>query len=112
MYFENDPKSLEHLEGLGLEAVLAKLADGSLATAGGEFETKAKLWARDKVASVERAAREAETLSIARSALSAAKDANVIARSASRWAMWAAIAAIIAIAIATKDQILALIFPP
>jgi hypothetical protein len=50
-------------------------------------------------------AREEETLAIAR-------EANRIARSASRWAMWAAIIAIIAIVIATKDQILALIFIP
>lgn len=43
-------------------------------------------------------------------ALSIAKEANRIALSAARWAMWAAIIAIIAIVIATKDQILALIF--
>ena len=78
-----------------------------------------------------RDAREEETLSIAKSALSIAKDANRIAsedlavardnaksarKSAdaaernSRWALYAAIAAVVAVAIATKDQILALIF--
>lgn len=48
--------------------------------------------------------REEETLSIA-------KEANRIALSAARWAMWAAIIATIAIVIVSKDQILALIFP-
>ena len=67
--------------------------------------------------SAKRDAREEETLAIARDALAIAKDDLSIARDSarsarvsSRWAMWAAIIAVIAAAIATKDQILALIF--
>lgn len=61
-------------------------------------------------------AREEETLSIAKDALAIAKDANRIAsedlsaaRLNARWAMWAAIIATVAAAIAAKDQIYALI---
>lgn len=81
--------------------------------------------------SAKRDAREEETLSIAKrasviaeEALSIAKTANRLAsedlaaarstaaseRAQARWAMWAAIIATIAAVIATKDQILALIF--
>lgn len=45
---------------------------------------------------------EAETLSVA-------KEANDVARTASRWAMWASIIAVIAIFSEMKDQISALI---
>jgi hypothetical protein len=58
--------------------------------------------ARASAASAIRDAREIETLSIA-------KEANDIARSASRWAMWASIIAVIAIVSEIKDQISALI---
>jgi len=67
--------------------------------------------------SAKRDTREEETLSIARRALSIAEGANIIATrdlsaalSQARWAKWAAIIATIAAVIATKDQILALIF--
>lgn len=65
---------------------------------------------RSAAASAKRDAREEETLAIAKSANRLASDSNRIALAASRWAMYAAIIAITAIAIATKDQILALIF--
>jgi len=74
---------------------------------------------RSASSSAKRDAREEETLSIARRALSIAEDANAIATrdlaaavSQARWAKWAAIIATIAAIIATKDQILALIFTP
>lgn len=61
-------------------------------------------------------AREDESLSISKSALAAATEANRIASEArdsaaaqARWAMWAAIIATAAAVIATKDQIVALI---
>jgi hypothetical protein len=64
-----------------------------------------------------RDSREARTLAIAEDALSEAKSANRIALSnsieakrATRWAMYAQIIAVIAITIAVKDQILALVF--
>ena len=57
--------------------------------------------ARESASVSKRDAREEETLAIAR-------EANEIARSASRWAMWAAIIAVVAVA--TNDRILALIF--
>ncbi len=63
---------------------------------------KRKEEARSAAASAIRDAREIETLSIA-------KEANDIARSASRWAMWASIIAVIAIVSEMKDQISALI---
>ena len=58
--------------------------------------------ARAADSSAKRDAREIETLSIA-------KEANDIARTASRWAMWASIIAVIAIVSEIKDQISALI---
>lgn len=67
--------------------------------------------------SAKRDSREEETLSIARRALLIAEDANSIATRdlaaavlQARWAKWAAIIAMLAAAITTKDQILALIF--
>ena len=80
--------------------------------------------AQAAASSAKRDAREEETLSIARKALSiaetqaaaaaasadAAREQASAAKSQARWAMWAAIIAVIAAAIATKDQILALIF--
>lgn len=71
---------------------------------------------RAETASSKRDAREERTLAIAEDALSIAKDANRIAsedlaaaRLNARWAMWAAIIASVAVMIATKDQIVALI---
>ena len=68
-------------------------------------------------ATAARAAREVEALTIARDSASSARDSASSARlsatsafEAARWAKWAAIIAAIAIVIATKDQILTLIF--
>ena len=57
-------------------------------------------------------ARDAETRAIAIEANKLASEANLVARSQARSAWYAAIIAIIAAAIAIKDQILALIFGP
>ena len=65
---------------------------------------------RSSSAASKRDAREEETLSIAKEANRIASNALVAARSSSRWAMWAAIIAMIAIVIAAKDQILTFIF--
>lgn len=105
-----DSNDLEHLEKLGYEGVLAEMAkgDGRLGRPGSQVREEIEHWLRLKAeeralaSSAKRDAREEETLSIAR-------EANRIALAASRWAMYAAIIAITAIAIATKDQILALI---
>ena len=102
---------LAYLEKLGYEAVLLEMAkgEGRMARPGSEGREAVENWLRLKeseralASSTKRDAREERTLAIA-------EEANTIARAASRWAMWAAIAAIIAIVIATKDQILALIF--
>ena len=55
-------------------------------------------------------AREIELIDIAKATAASASAASIAARTAARWAMWAAIIATTAIAIAVKDQILALIF--
>ena len=73
------------------------------------YKPLVKEWLREQdakrtySASSKREEREEATIAIA-------KEANAIARPASRWAMWAVIMAIIAIIVAAKDQILALIF--
>jgi len=54
--------------------------------------------------------REIAMLDTAKFTAESASAAAVAARSAARWAMWAAIIAVAAIVIASKDQILALIF--
>jgi carbonic anhydrase len=99
------------------------------ALAAGRFSSTlapvAKEWLKQREdsraaeSSNKRDSREEETLSIARRALSIAEDANAIATrdlaaavSQARWAKWAAIVATVAATIATKDQILALIFLP
>lgn len=72
------------------------------------YKPLVKEWLRERdeervvAASAKCDEREIETLAIA-------KEANDIARSASRWAMWASIIAIIAIVSEIKDQISALI---
>lgn len=102
--------NLAHLEELGYEAVLLEMAkgEGRMARPGSDGREAVENWLRLKeseralASSVKRDAREIETLSIA-------KEANDIARSASRWAMWASIIAVIAIVSEIKDQISALI---
>jgi hypothetical protein len=61
--------------------------------------------------------RELEALAIARESAASARDSAVSAESSSnsafeqaRWAKWAAIIAMIAVVVATKEQIIALIF--
>ena len=128
------PRELSHRAAFEQQG---ETATRVLAERGGDVGAEAVAWLaeqqalRDSAASATRDAREASTLAIASEALSVAKEANRIASedlaaarsSASaaereaaaaerqaRWAMWAAIIAVIAAAIATKDQILALIF--
>lgn len=106
-----DANDLALLENLGYEGVLAEMAkgEGRLGRPGSPVREEIEHWLkleetkRASASSAKRDSREDETLAIAR-------EANEIARSASRWAMWAAIIAVIAAVIATKDQIIALIF--
>lgn len=98
-----DENSLAHLEKLGYEGVLLEMAkgDGRLGRPGSVLREDIEHWLRLKeteralTSSAKRDAREEETLSIA--------------RKASRWALWANIIAVIAIAIAIKDQIISLV---
>lgn len=98
-----DENSLAHLEKLGYEGVLLEMAkgDGRLGRPGSVVREDIEHWLRLKETeralaySAKRDAREEETLSIA--------------RNASRWALWANIIAIIAIAIAIREQIFSLI---
>lgn len=66
---------------------------------------EAAAWLASRVDS-EQAAREAETTAIAKEALSMAKSANIIARKQLRWAIYAAIIAIIALITATQEAII------
>ena len=69
-----------------------------------------KVEARTQAAAAKRDALEEESLAVDKATSRATSEAAISARSAARWAMWAAIIAITAVAIANKDQILALIF--
>jgi hypothetical protein len=100
-----DENSLAHLEKLGYEGVLLELAkgDGRLGRPGSVLREDIEHWLRHK--ETERAAadsavrddREEKTLSLA-------KEANDIARAAQRWAMYAAIAAVIALIISIAHR--------
>lgn len=68
----------------------------------------AKVWLAER-AEAKRNTREETILSIAKEANRIAAVAEASARASSRWAMYAAITAVIALAFAAKDQILALI---
>ena len=93
-----DDNDLSHLEKLGLEGVLLEMAkgDGRLGRPGSQVREEVEHWVeleRTKRALAAAAigdAREEATLSIARAA-------NDIASRAERWAMYAAIAAVIAL---------------
>lgn len=95
-----DDNSLAHLESLGYEGVLLELAkgDGRLGRPGSVLREDIEHWLRLKEAernlasSAIRDDREERTLSLA-------KDANDIAKRAERWAMYAAIASVIALII-------------
>ena len=88
--------------------------------AAGEYRSPTDTIAQEYLASIGRKeaaalaarseAREIEMLDIAKATAASASAASIAARAAARWAMWAAIIATTAIAIAAKDQILALIF--
>jgi hypothetical protein len=116
----SDDEFIPGLESLGEAEVGKRLARNVY---GVKHAAIAQEWLRSKEAAraasfaAKRDAREEETLSIARHALSIAEDANTIATrdlsaavEQARWAKWAAILAAIAAIIATKDQILVLIF--
>ena len=112
-----DDNSLAQLEELGYEGVLLELAkgDGRLGRPGSVLRQDIEHWLRLKEAerelatSAKRDGREEETLSIAKEANRIAASAEVAARGSSRWAMWAAIIATMAIAIAMKDQIVSMV---
>ena len=95
-----DDNDLALLEKLGLDEVLLEMAkgEGRLGRPSSQVREEVEHWVeREKIklastAAATRDAREEETLSIAR-------DANNIASRAERWAMYAAIAAVIALII-------------
>ena len=95
-----DENSLAHIESLGYEGVLLELAkgEGRLGRPGSVLREDIEHWLRLKeaernlAASAVRDAREERTLSLA-------KDANDIAKRAERWAMYAAITAVIVLII-------------
>ena len=103
--FFMDGNSLAHLESLGYEGVLLELSkgDGRLGRPGSVLREDIEHWLRLKeterasASAAIRDAREEATLAIA-------KEANNIARSASRWAMYAAIAAVIALIISVINS--------
>ena len=133
-----DNDYLAALEDKGPELVLVDMARGLHGSApDSRTRQEVEAWLRSKqvsaeaLASVRRDVREEETLSIARKAAEASDRANAIseravaiaesanaiaseqlsaARRNARYAMYAAIVATIAAAIAAKDQVLALIF--
>ena len=82
------PPLSEELDGLGEAEVRSMLANGKLAVPGTPHRAKIDAWLESKVQEREDAAaarredREAETLAIAKSALSIANDANLIASGA------------------------------
>ena len=114
----------KELNELGEDAVRTKIASRewsaesaptklSLAT---EF-LKSKEDTRTAATEAKRDVREEDILAIAREANRLASDANSVARieaaaaaRSSRWAMYAAIIAVIGAAVASKDEILRLIF--
>jgi hypothetical protein len=122
----------QELEEMGERAARDALNLGKFAYPGHKDHAFVSAWLMDKefsrleISESKRDAREAETLSIANRAADAASEANriaseslTIARSSSesaieqaRWARWAVIIAMIAAAIATKDEIFKLIFTP
>ena len=97
-----NPDDLARLEKLGYEGVLAEMAkgEGRLGRPGSPVREEIGHWLklkeeeRSTASAAKRDQREEETLSIA--------------RKASRWALWANIIAIIAIIVATKDQVISL----
>ena len=91
-----DSNDLAHLEKLGVEGVLAEMAkgEGRLGRPGSEVREEINHWLAAKILQRQEAS-SAANLSIA--------------RSATRWAMWATIIAVIAIAISVKDQIVPLV---
>ena len=105
---------LEQLEAANNEDdVRLRLARGNY---NGRHAGEAQEWLRSKEAArtgasaAKRDARDEETLAIAKEANSIARSQATAAANSARWAMYAAIIAATAAAIATKDQILALIF--
>ena len=106
---ETEDTIISRLESIGESEVRARLPFGDFGDVLShpyrrvtEDWLSAKASKRAEADSAKRDAREAESLSIA-------KEANDIARSASKWALYAAIIATVAIAVATKDAIFSLI---
>ncbi|MBK9160059.1 MAG: hypothetical protein IPM27_00565 [Nitrosomonadales bacterium] len=90
-----DSNDLALLEKLGVEGVLAEMAkgEGRLGRPGSEVREEINHWLAAKM--------------LARQEASSAANLS-IARNAERWAMWATIIAVIAIAVGIKDQIISL----
>lgn len=115
----------QELEELGERKARHNLSSGVYGQHGSEPFVYVSSWVADKEFarlaedSAKRDAREEETLSIAKRALATSEDNAASARLAAEaaakqatWARWAAILATIAAIIATKDQILQVIFHP
>ena len=90
-----DANDLALLEKLGVEGVLAEMAkgDGNLGRPDSAVREEISHWLAAKM--------------LARQEASSAANLS-IARNAERWAMWATIIAVIAIAVGIKDQIISL----
>ena len=113
-------EAVPEFEALGEAEVLRRFKCGEFNSFTRKEPARAWLELKESVrlteASAKRDAREEETLSIAKRALSIAEEANLIAtrdlsaaREQARWAKWAAIIAAIAAMIATKEEIVALV---
>ena len=104
------------LDELGERAVRDELNSGKYGHAGLAPFAFVSAWVADAAFvrlaadSAKRDAREAETLSVAKEANRIASEAKDAATDAARWALYAAIIAVIALAIASKDSILSVIF--
>ena len=106
---------LGRLEKLSEEGARTQLSTGELGSIGSRQYVEVEAWINAKAA-VRLATAEERNLAISAEALSIAKDANRIASSAlsaarsnARWAMYAAIAATIALANSIKEEIFSLI---
>ena len=107
----------KHFESIGPSGVLLEIAERKHGQApDSPLWREAMLWVESQ-SMKDRDAREARMLAVAEDSASRATEANRIAsdalsasRSTSKWAMYAAVISTVALAVATKDHIFALIF--
>ena len=111
------PELRAHFESIGPSGVLLEIAERKHGQApDSPLWREAMLWVEAQSIK-ERDARESRMLAVAEESASRATEANRIAsealaasRSNSKWAMYAAVISILALAVATKDHIFSLIF--